>query len=115
MSKDERIEKRVGQDTRMHDLNDIARAFGSGKNKETVLKARFLNALLIRLDATAEIPPHYEDYDAVFYVIEGEGQFTIGESLMNGVKGMLINAPKEYIRGIRTNSSLLILGLQEPH
>ena len=115
MSKDERIEKRVGQDTRMHDLNDIARAFGSGKNKETVLKARFLNALLIRLDATAEIPPHYEDYDAVFYVIEGEGQFTIDNSIMNVVKGKLINAPKECNRGIRTTSSLLILGLQEPH
>ena len=115
MSKDERIEKKVGQDTRMHDLNAIVRAFGPGKNKETVIKTRFLNALIIRLDATAEIPPHYEDYDAVFYVIEGEGQFTIGESTMTGVKGMLINAPKELIRGIRTTSSLLILGLQEPH
>nr|MDO8112431.1 hypothetical protein [Candidatus Sigynarchaeota archaeon] len=115
MSKDERIEKKGGQDTRMYYLNDIERAFGSGKNKETVLKARFLNAILIKLDATAEIPPHYEDYDAVFYVIEGEGQFTIGESIINGVKGMLINAPKEHKRGIRTTSSLLILGLQEPH
>ena len=115
MNKEERIEKKVGQETQLHDLNAIARSFGSGKNKETVLKARFLNALLIKLDATAEIPPHYEDYDAVFYVIEGEGQFTIGESTMTGVKGMLINAPKELIRGIRTTSSLLILGLQEPH
>ncbi len=115
MSKDDRIVKKVGQETRIQDLNAIARIFGAGRNKETVLKARFLNALLIRLDATAEIPPHYEDYDAVFYVIEGEGQFTIGESIMNGVKGMLINAPKEHIRGIRTTSSLLILGLQEPH
>ena len=115
MSKDEQIEQKLSQDTRMHDLNDIARSFGSGKNKETVLKARFLNALLIRLDATAEIPPHYEDYDAVFYVIEGEGQFTIDNSIMNVVKGMLINTPKECNRGIRTTSSLLILGLQEPH
>ncbi|NMC08226.1 MAG: hypothetical protein GYA24_23670 [Candidatus Lokiarchaeota archaeon] len=115
MSKDERIEKKVGQGTWTFDLNDLASAFGTGKNKETVLKARFLNVLLIRLDATEEIPPHYEDYDAVFYVIEGEGQFTIGDSIMTGVKGMLINAPKEQNRGIRTTSSVLILGLQEPH
>ncbi|MBS7619167.1 cupin domain-containing protein [Candidatus Bathyarchaeota archaeon] len=60
-----------------------------------------------------EIPSHPENYDAVFFVLKGEGVFTIGEEKLTLKEGSMIFSSKEKVRGIRSLKRLSILGIRE--
>lgn len=97
------------------DLLQLAQKFTTGKEKQLIVKSKFLNSLLIHVPVGSEIPAHYEDYEALFYIIEGSGEIQIGTERIKVKPGMLVLSPKELLRGIFPDTSLLILGLQELH
>ena len=97
------------------DLSILAESFSQKTEKQVIIRNIFLNALLIHVDPQNEIPAHYEDYDAIFYIIEGTGSIQIGIEKIQVKPRMMIFSPKMQLRGIFPESPLLILGLQEPH
>lgn len=78
-----------------------------------LLDAGRFNLALVCLDAGQEIPPHPEAYDAVFYVVEGNGVFTVGAEEHTLEAGSMIFSPKEKLRGIRSIDRLSVLGIRE--
>jgi quercetin dioxygenase-like cupin family protein len=73
------------------------------------------NIVLVCLETGLEIPARPEPYDVCFYVIEGEGIFTIGDKQMDLKSGSMIFAPANVARGIKSVNRLSILGIQEAH
>jgi len=87
-----------------------------GSNKvfmKRLLDAGRFNLALVCLGTGQEIPPHIEAYDAVFYVIEGRGVFTVGTEEYMLETGSMIFSPKEKLRGIRSIEKLGVLGIRE--
>ena len=78
-----------------------------------LLDAGGFNLALVCLDAGQEILPHPEAYDAVFYVVEGKGVFTVGAEENTLEAGSMIFSPKEKLRGIRSIDGLSVLGIRE--
>lgn len=78
-----------------------------------LLDAGSFNLALVCLDVGQEIPPHPEAYDAVFYVVEGRGVFTVGLEQHMLEAGSMIFSPKEKLRGIRSIEKLSVLGIRE--
>lgn len=97
------------------DLKKIAEEFSHGKELKRIIQGSFVNVLMIHITPDSPIPPHYEDYDAIFFVWEGKGVIQIGEEKIPVSSGMMVASPKQLLRGITPDGPLLILGLQEPH
>lgn len=99
----------------LKDYLKIAEKFPEGREKEILIRSPYMNALLIHLTPGSNIPPHYEDYHATFFVLEGTGIIQIGDEKIDVHSGLMVYSPKELLRGIEPISQLLILGIQEPH
>jgi hypothetical protein len=97
------------------DILQIAPTFTQNREKFDLLKGSFLNVLLIHVVKGSEILAHYEDYDAIFYILEGTGIIQIGNEKISVKPGMMVYSPKTELRGIFPDSTFLIMGLQEPH
>jgi quercetin dioxygenase-like cupin family protein len=85
------------------------------KIKHDVLKTGNFNVVLICLETGQEIPSRPEPYGVCFYVIDGEGAFTIGAEQFELAKGGLIFAQANESRGILCTERLTLLGIQDPH
>jgi len=81
--------------------------------KKDILEANGFNLALICLDSGQVIPPHMEGYDAVFYVLDGEGIITVGKEEHSVLEGSLVLSPKQERRGIRSIKRLSLLGIRE--
>jgi len=81
--------------------------------KKDLLDAGCFNIALICIETGQEIPSHPEGYDAVFYVLDGEGIITIGVEQFNVSEGSLVFSPKEKNRGIKSLKRLSLLGIRE--
>jgi quercetin dioxygenase-like cupin family protein len=97
------------------DIPEVAEKFTHGREKEVLLRGSFLNVLLIHLTPDAPIPAHYEDYDAVFYILQGKGIIQIASEKIPVQPGRMLFSPKTELRGIFPEEPMLIMGLQEPH
>ena len=97
------------------DLTELAEFSESDRVKKDVCKTRMFNIVLVCLEAGQEIPPRPEPYDVCFYVIEGEGTFTIGDRREGLKAGSMTFAPANVARGIKSTQRLTILGIQEAH
>jgi quercetin dioxygenase-like cupin family protein len=73
------------------------------------------NIVLVCLETGQEIPPRSEPYDVCFYVIDGEGTFTVGNREAQLTAGSMVFAPANASRGIKSAKRLSILGVQEAH
>ncbi|MEM3824298.1 MAG: cupin domain-containing protein [Candidatus Bathyarchaeia archaeon] len=83
--------------------------------KKDLLKTRNCNLVLICLNGGQEIPSRPEPYEVCFYVIEGKGEFTVGEEKASLSGGEMLLAPAKVPRGIKSKERLILLGIQEPH
>ena len=99
----------------VQDLTRLAEFSKTQRVKKDVYKTKTFNIVLVCLEMGQEIPPHLEPYDACFYVIEGQGIFTIGDKQANLKEGAMIFAPADVTRGIESRKRLSILGVQEAH
>jgi quercetin dioxygenase-like cupin family protein len=81
--------------------------------KKDVVEADGFNIALICLNSGQEISPHMEGYDAAFYVLDGEGVFTIGSEQIAAEKGSIVMSPKEKLRGIKSLKQMSLLGVRE--
>ena len=97
------------------DLTKLAEFSHVQRIKKDLCETRMFNIVLICLETGQEIPPRPEPYDVCFYVIEGQGTFTIGDKQMNLKGGSMTFAPANVSRGIRSIKRLSILGIQEAH
>ena len=100
------------------DVQDLTKLLEFSKTeriKKDIYKTKMFNLVLICLETGQEIPPHPEPYDVCFYVIEGEGVFTVGDEQAELGAGSMIFAPADVARGIKTIKRLSILGVQEAH
>ena len=95
------------------DLNQMLEFLPDRVMKKDLMNAEFLNLSLICLDTGQQIPPHLEGYDAVFYVLHGEGVITVGKEEYSVSEGCLVFSPKQEIRGIRSVKRLSLLGIRE--
>jgi len=76
-----------------------------------------LSVLTIEFDATFEVPPHsHDDYVDSFYVLDGEVEFTLGDSTLQAGPGTLVAAPPGVVHGFRTRGPgrARILNLHAP-
>jgi quercetin dioxygenase-like cupin family protein len=76
---------------------------------------KMFNIMLVCLETSQEIPPRPEPYDVCFYVIKGQGTFTVGNKQTELKAGSMIFAPANVARGIKSTKRLSILGIQEAH
>ena len=97
------------------DLTELAEFSKTDRVKKDICKTRMFNIVLVCLETGQEIPPRPEPYDVCFYVIEGEGTFTIGDEETHLKGGSMIFAPANVARGIKSARRLSILGIQETH
>jgi len=70
--------------------------------KKNVLETRNFNVVSICLDSDQEIPSRPEPYDVCFYIIDGNGTFTVGNEKFDLTKGNMIFAPANTARGIKS-------------
>ena len=97
------------------DLTKLTEFSNAQRVKKDIYRTKMFNDVLICLETGQEIPPRPEPYDVCFYVIEGEGVFTVGEEQAELGAGSMIFAPADVARGIKTIKRLSILGIQEAH
>lgn len=83
--------------------------------KKDLLKTKNYNLALICLDDGQEIPPRSEPYEVCFYIIDGSGEFTVGDERAHLSKGEILLVPANMARGIKSKGRLILLGIQEPH
>ena len=83
--------------------------------KKNVLQTRNFNIVLVCLESGQEIPARPELYDVCFYVVEGNGTFTVGSEKVELSRGNIIFAPADVPRGIKSAERLVVLGIQEAH
>jgi len=100
------------------DVQDLVKLVEFSKTervKKDIYKTKMFNLVLVCLETGQEIPPRPEPYDVCFYVIEGEGVFTVGDEQTNLRDGQMTFAPANVSRGIKSIKRLSILGIQEAH
>lgn len=97
-----------------YDIKDFIEFVPGNRTKKDIFKGAHFNVVVICLDDGNEIPPHYEPYDVLFYILSGKGIFTAGEKQWGAELGSMIFVP-DGIRGIKCLERLTILGIQEPH
>jgi len=97
------------------DLTKLAKFSNTQRVKKDLCKTKMFNIVLVCLETGQEIPPRPEPYDVCFYVIEGQGTFTIGDKQTDLKGGSMIFAPTNVARGIKSTKRLSILGIQEAH
>ena len=101
--------------SQMWDLTRMTEFSKTRRVKKDVCTTKMFNIVLVRLETGQEIPPRPEPYDVCFYVIEGQGTFTVGDKQTELNADSMIFAPANVARGIRSSKQLSILGIQEAH
>jgi quercetin dioxygenase-like cupin family protein len=81
--------------------------------KRHFLNAKGFHAALICLKAGTEIQPHPEEYGVLLTVLEGTGVFTDKNGSFPLEKNGCIYIEKDEVRGIKADSDLVILGIQD--
>jgi len=97
------------------DLTKLAEFSKTQRIKKDINKTKWFNIVLVCLESGQEIPTRPEPYDVCFYVIDGNGTFTVGNEQVDLSRGNMIFAPANMARGIRSKERLSILGIQEAH
>ncbi len=97
------------------DLTKLMEFSQTQRVKKDICKTEMFNVVLVCLETGQEIPPRPEPYDVCFYVINGQGTFTVGDKRAELTAGSMIFAPADVARGIRSTKRLSILGIQEAH
>ena len=97
------------------DLTKLTEFSETQRIKKDICKTKMFNIVLVCLETGQEIPPRPEPYDVCFYVMEGQGTFTVGNKQMELKAGSMIFAPANVARGIKSTKRLSILGIQEAH
>jgi len=83
--------------------------------KKDLLQTKNFNIVLVCLENGQEIPTRPEPYEVCFYVIEGQGTFTVGDKQVELNVGSMVIAPANVARGIKSAKRLSILGIQQAH
>ena len=97
------------------DLTKLAEFSKTQRIKKNISKTKWFNIVLVCLESGQEIPSRPEPYDVCFYVIDGNGTFTVGDEQVDLSRGNMIFAPANMARGIRCKERLSILGIQGAH
>jgi len=99
----------------VRELSELAEFSKTESVRKILYETRAFNVVLVCLETGQEISPHPESYDVCFYVIDGEGTFTVGDRQIDLNKGSMIFAPENITRGMKSKERLTLLGIQEPH
>ena len=97
------------------DLTKLIEFSENRRVKKDICGTKMFNIVLVCLETGQEIPPRKEPYDVCFYVIDGQGIFTVGDKTAELTAGSIIFAPANVARGIKSTRRLSILGIQEAH
>ncbi len=97
------------------DLIKLAEFSKTQRVKKELCKTKWFNIVLVCLETGQEIPPRPEPYEVCFYVIEGQGTFTVGDKQAELNAGSMIFAPANVARGIKSAKRLSVLGIQQAH
>ena len=97
------------------DLAELTEFSKTERVKKDICKMKMFNIVLVCLGTSQEIPPRPEPYDVCFYVIKGQGTFTVGNKQTELKAGSMIFAPANVARGIKSTKRLSIIGIQEAH
>ena len=99
----------------VQDLRKLVDFSQTERVKKDIYKTKMFNLVLVCLETGQEIPSRPEPYGVCFYVIEGEGVFTVGGEQANLRDGQMTFVPANVSRGIKSTKRLSILGIQEAH
>ncbi|MBO3842707.1 MAG: cupin domain-containing protein [Candidatus Brockarchaeota archaeon] len=97
------------------DLTRLAEFSKTQRVKKDICKTKTFSIVLVCLETGQEILPRPEPYDVCFYIVEGQGIFTIGDEQKNLKRGSMTFAPAHIARGIKSIKRLSVLGIQEAH
>lgn len=97
------------------DLTKLTEFSKTQRIKKDIYRTKMFNIVLVCLETGQEIPLRKEPYDVCFYVIDGQGIFTVGDKTAELTAGSIIFAPANVARGIKSTRRSSILGIQEAH
>jgi len=97
------------------DLTKLREFSKTQRIKKDICKTKMFNIVLVCLEKGQEIPPRPEPYDVCFYVMDGQGTFTVGDKQAELAAGSMVFAPANVARGIKSTKRLSIMGVQEAH
>lgn len=97
------------------DLAEYRAVPADGPTKTDVLDADEFTIGLVTMAQGQTIESHPEPYEVFFFVIQGAGEFTTGEGIVDLGEGDALHLETGERRGIRCTDPLTILAVQEPH
>jgi len=77
-----------------------------------------LEVIDLRFGPGFSVPPHtHDDHADCFYVLEGEGEFTVGDDVVRGGAGTWVTAPVGALHSFRNTAAgeLRILNVHAPN
>jgi len=89
-------------------IDKVKQFFPEGFRPQFLHLSLRLKIPLICMEDGQEIPPH-PSATGIFYVVEGRGEFTVGEEKREVSQGAIVIAPHGIVRGIRAKGRLVVV------
>ena len=84
-------------------------------DKKDILQAENFNVAIVSLEKGQEIEPHPEPYAIFFLILEGTAIFTTEHGKFTLSENSSIYYKKNEVRGIKSETKLVLLGIHDPH
>jgi quercetin dioxygenase-like cupin family protein len=96
------------------DLNRLKRFSKDHPVKQIFHESEHLRMALLCMEAGQEVPPHAAPSGVMIQVLEGEGEFTLGEEVKRGSAGTIFTCPPNVPHGVRARTRLTVLATVAP-
>jgi len=93
------------------DLNALKKFSAEAPVKQFLHDSSHMKMALLCLEPGQEIPPHGAPSTVMIQVLEGEGEFTVGEEKKKGVAGNIFPCSPNDSHGIRALTRLAVLAV----
>ena len=96
------------------DLNRLKKFSKDHPVKQILHESQHLRMALLCMEAGQEVPPHAAPSGVMIQVLEGEGEFTLGEEVKRGTDGTIFACQPNVPHGIRARTRLAVLAIVAP-
>jgi quercetin dioxygenase-like cupin family protein len=96
------------------DLKSLFEFLDDGPVKQILHDSVHLRMALLCMEAGQEVQPHSAPSEVMMQVLEGEGEFTVGDQKMKGSSGAIFPCLPDQPHGIRAITRLAVLAIVTP-
>ncbi|NOY52512.1 MAG: cupin domain-containing protein [Deltaproteobacteria bacterium] len=97
------------------DLNALKKFSPEGPVKQFLQDTPEMKMALLCMEAGQEIPPHGAPARVMMQVLDGEGEFTLGNKKRKGIAGNLLLCNPDEPHGVRAVTRLTVLAVVAPN